>query len=95
MAEEYPSLDVRMNRELSRLLVYLDQGEVLPRFIEALADDDSEVMERLHLATQLRYLKSGWAIDDKLALLEYFDASKSLPEDTAFRGTWKRSPAIS
>ncbi len=77
LAEEYPAFENRMNRELVRLLVYLQDTSFLPRAIDELSGD-SPIQERLHLAAHLRYLKEGWTPEWQLALLQFFEQAREV-----------------
>ena len=85
LSEEYPSQDRRMNRELTRLLVYLQDPTVAPRFIEQLESDIPNV-EKMHIATLARYLRAGWTTQNKLDLLEFFEEARALPGGHSFTG---------
>jgi putative heme-binding domain-containing protein len=76
LAEEYPALDPRMNRELVRLMMHLDQGSALPRMMEQLEGEAAQP-EKLHLAMHLRFLKAGWTTPQKLTYLEFCEQSRS------------------
>lgn len=76
LAEEFPSLDARMNRELVRLLAHLDASDAVSRGIETL-QGEADLEEKLHLAMHWRFLKSGWTTPRKLAYLEFCEASRS------------------
>ena len=78
LEKEYPSKDARINRELLRLLVHLQQSEIIPRLIAELKTD-APLVERLHAAMHARFLDSGWTTDQKLELLEFYEHSRDLP----------------
>lgn len=86
LAEEYPSLDARMNRELVRLLVYLDSPIALPRMVGELDRSDNPLEEKIHLAMYLRFSKSGWSLDDKLTLLRFYEYGRTQPGGHSFKG---------
>ncbi len=77
LADEYPAFENRMNRELVRLLVYLQDASFLPRAIDEL-NGDSPIQERLHLAAHLRFLENGWTSDWQLALLQFFEQARRI-----------------
>jgi putative heme-binding domain-containing protein len=72
LAEEYPSGDALINRELVRLLVYLQCGETTDRYL-AFLKSDAPPIEKLHLALHLRFLKEGWKEGQKLELLKFYE----------------------
>ena len=78
LEKEYPSQDATINRELLRLLVHLQQSEVIPRLL-AVLKTDAPLPERLHAATHARFLDSGWTTEQKLELLEFYEHSRDLP----------------
>ena len=61
LAEEFPAGDPIMNRELIRLLVYLQDTSSMDRYFEYLASDASHP-DKMHVAMYLRYLTGGWTI---------------------------------
>ena len=79
LAEEYPSADWRMNRELVRLLVYLQEPSVLPRMIATLKDKETPMPEKIHVAAYLRFMKSGWTSDRRFALMQFYEEAHRMP----------------
>lgn len=84
LANEYPALEPRMNRELLRLLAYLDASATLPRVFEELADENNAVEDRLHAAFHLRFFPSGWTTDRRIELLEFYEYAGTLPGGHSF-----------
>ncbi|HEY1600035.1 MAG TPA: HEAT repeat domain-containing protein [Pirellulales bacterium] len=78
LEKEYPSQDATINRELLRLLVHLQQSEIIPRLL-AVLKTDAPLPERIHAATHARFLDSGWTTEQKLELLEFYEHSRDLP----------------
>lgn len=72
LAEEFPAGDHMINRELIRLLVYLQEGSVTDRYL-AYLDSDAPDAEKLHVGLHLRFLNEGWKADQKLQLLEFYE----------------------
>lgn len=72
MAAEFPAGDPLMNRELSRLLVYLQESSITDRYLTYLKSDAADV-DKLHLAMHLRFLESGWTAEQRLELLAYYE----------------------
>lgn len=85
LADEYPSLEPRMNRELVRLLTYLEEPSVLPRMLDELKRQDNPIEEKLHLAGHLRFLNEGWNLDQKLELLAFYEHARELPGGHSFK----------
>lgn len=75
LGEEFPSSDNRMNRELIRLLAYLQVDAPIDRYLEFLRSD-ADHLEKLHLAMHLRYLENGWTVDRRMELLEFYEAAR-------------------
>lgn len=67
----YPSDDVFMNRELSRLLVYLNAPRVIERTL-ALQDKALTQEEQIHYAKVLSSLASGWNNDLRKRYFEWY-----------------------
>ena len=78
LEREYPSRDLTINRELLRLLVHLQQSEIIPRMLEELESKDP-MPDKIHAATHARFLETGWSTDQKIALLEFYERSRDLP----------------
>ncbi|HEX3871584.1 MAG TPA: HEAT repeat domain-containing protein, partial [Pirellulales bacterium] len=72
LAREYPCGEARMNRELIRVLAYLDEPSVIPAILRELSGKASEV-EKLHAALCARFITRGWTTDQRLALLEFYE----------------------
>ena len=86
LALEYPSSSHRINRELVRLLVFLNEDSIMDRYVQQLNREHSEeepLAEKIHLAMHLTFLKAKWSSDDKLKVFEYLasppNAGNSLP----------------
>ena len=67
-----------MNRELIRVLSYLQDPSTAERVVEQL-ESDAPMMERLHTALCARFLKSGWTTPRKLAMLNFWKKPATLP----------------
>ena len=82
LSEEYPSSSHVINRELIRLLAYLQMGTIKDRYLAELQSDIPNA-ERLHLAIHLTRIPANWTTTEKLAIFEQLNASsqsgKSLP----------------
>lgn len=74
LAEEFPAGDPVMNRELIRLLVYLEESTIIDRYLAYLSSDVADI-EKLHVAMHLRFLKTGWTASRRMTLLEYYEQS--------------------
>ncbi len=73
---EFPSGDSKINRELVRLLAYLQVSAPMDRYFVYLKSE-ADAVDRLHLAMHLRFLNEGWAPGKRIELLEFLqDAAK-------------------
>ena len=72
LAEEYPTKSPIINRELVRLMVYLQVPSVTERYLEQLAGDVSSV-EKVHLASHMRFLQRDWTLDQRLQLAATYE----------------------
>jgi putative heme-binding domain-containing protein len=72
LAEEFPAGEPTMNRELMRLLAYLQESSILDRYLVYLKSNASEA-DKLHVAMHLRFLENGWTANQRLALLDYYE----------------------
>jgi len=79
LAQEYPSADARMNRELLRLLVSLQEPNFLSRGLEELAKTSVPLEDRLHLAMHLSCIRSGWRLQQELELLRFMEQIRESP----------------
>ena len=59
LSAEYPAQDERMNRELVRLLVYLQDPTMAERMVSQLATEMPSV-EKMQILTHARFLTAGW-----------------------------------
>ncbi len=72
LAPEFPSGNDQMNRELIRLLAYLQVTEPMDRYLKFLGSNSGK-LERLHVAMHLRFLDEGWAEGERIKLIEFFE----------------------
>ena len=75
LAEEFPSSDPIMNRELVRLLVHLQVTSPMERYL-AFLESDADHLEKLHLALQLRFLQTGWQEGQRVRVLDFYEKAK-------------------
>ncbi len=84
LAGEFPVGEPPLNRELFRLLAYLDADSVVPAAIRFLKSE-AELGERLHIAMHLRFFKHSWTAAERLSVVKFFeeiqpaDAGSSVP----------------
>jgi putative heme-binding domain-containing protein len=75
LAEEFPAGDPLMNRELIRLLVYLQESTITDRYLAYLKSDVGDV-DKLHVALHLRFLEKGWTSADRMELLKFYEEAQ-------------------
>ncbi len=85
LAEEYPSQEPRMNRELIRILAYLQDPTTAEQVIGVL-ESDTPAIERLHAGLCARFLTTGWNTPRKLAMLQFFEEARGMPGGHSFAG---------
>ncbi|QEG37610.1 DUF7133 domain-containing protein [Bythopirellula goksoeyrii] len=72
LLSKYPSGNVAVDRELARLLVYLQVPGAADKFAEQLASELHQ-REKLHIAAYASRLETGWTINTKLVLMKFFE----------------------
>lgn len=82
LADEFPSKNATINRELVRLIAYLQADSALDRCLEYLSSNEPTI-EKVHLAIHLRFLESGWREGQKLTVLEYLQQARIREAGTA------------
>ncbi len=85
IAEEYPSRDNHINRELVRLLVYLQEPTFAERLVEQLRADLPSV-EKMHLVMHVRFLEVGWTLPLKLQVLLAYEDARAIEGGHSFAG---------
>lgn len=83
LKEEFPAGDSHINRELIRILVYLQESSIIDRYLAYLRSDASEI-DRAHVGLHLRFLNDGWTADQRLELLEFYETAQQMKAGTAF-----------
>lgn len=79
LVAKYPSGDPQADRELVRLLVYLQVEGAAEKFASQLESDIPDE-EKLHIGTYAAYLQRGWDTNSKLALMQYYESARALAE---------------
>ncbi len=85
LASEYPASEWRMNREILRLAVQLQEPSILPRILQEL-NGKAPQTEKLHAAFMARFLKSGWTSQQKFALVQYLEDAQKLEGGVGLAG---------
>lgn len=86
LAEEYPALEPRMNRELVRLLVYLQDPTLAPRLLAELNNPEMPIEDKIHAAMYARFLQAGVTTEQKFELLKFYENARLLPGGHSFKG---------
>jgi len=77
----FPQKDWRVNRELAILLTHFQREDrlhnVQVKFMKALADSKEDRLQQIHYFYCLRNLLDGWTPEQKLALAEWYEGTKS------------------
>jgi putative heme-binding domain-containing protein len=84
IALEFPTKHTFMNRELIRLVAFLQGTSAAPRIMEQLASDLPQE-EKMQLALCARFLKD-WTTPQKLELLKFYEKARTLPGGHSFVG---------
>ena len=84
IADEFPSGNSPMNRELARLLGYLQVSSIADRYLAYLKSPDVSNVDKLHLAAHLRFVKEGWTSKQRIELLEFFSDARQLEGGPSF-----------
>ena len=74
LGTEFPSGDRTINRELVRILAYLQVSEPMDRYL-AYLKSEADPVDRLHLAMHLRFINEGWPDGKRIELLEFLQAA--------------------
>jgi putative heme-binding domain-containing protein len=77
LRKEYPIGELSLNRELFRLLTYLNVEEVIPEAISALQQDLPHD-ERMHIAMHLSMFKHSWTAAERYAIVKFFEESQQV-----------------
>ncbi|MCA9133272.1 MAG: HEAT repeat domain-containing protein, partial [Planctomycetales bacterium] len=72
---EYPVAEPILNRELFRLLTYLNAESVVPAAISFL-QSDADLAERMHVAMHLRFFQHKWTAAERFALVKFFEETQ-------------------
>ena len=73
MADEFPSGNSLMNRELVKIITGLQVSQVLDRLPGFLNSPKFSTQEKLDIAMHLQLIEEGWSTEQKLALIDYLE----------------------
>jgi putative heme-binding domain-containing protein len=83
LSAEFPAGNVLINRELVRLLAFLQADAIIDDYL-AYLKSDVENVEKLHLALHLRFIESGWTADQKFELMQFYEAAQKHKAGNAY-----------
>lgn len=72
---EYPVGEPVLNRELLRLLTYLDADSIVPSAI-AYLQSDAPLSERMNTAMHLRFIKHDWTAAERFSIVKFFEETQ-------------------
>jgi putative heme-binding domain-containing protein len=84
LADEFPTKEPRMNREIVRLLAYLGEPGANDRILEQL-NGELPQEDKMHLALHARFI-GQWTTNQKFELLSFFERARALPGGHSFVG---------
>ena len=76
---QYPSGNDPIDRELVRLLVYLQVPGAAEKFSTQMLREDLADLEKIHLGAYAGRLKSGWSTESKQAFLKFYEVARAVP----------------
>ncbi len=85
ISQRFPTADYRLNRELIRLLVMLQDPTLAPRLVKHL-QGKSPIEERIQAAMLARFLTPGWTPELRSQLLDFFALARGLEGGNSYRG---------
>lgn len=81
----YPHTDDRVNRQLERLLAYLQPGGALARMVARL-EEDRPAEERIHTAYCLRAMDEDWTPELRARVVAWFDDAREFRGAASMEG---------
>ena len=81
----FPAGSLPLNRELSRLLIYLEAPNVAGRCLDLMTKAGTQE-DAIHYAFSLRSLKTGWTLDQRRAYFEWFNQTGKFRGGHSFSG---------
>ena len=77
LVREYPTRDVKMNRELVKILAYLQPPDA-PRAVAKQLEAGIPDAEKLHIAAYAARITTGWTTAEKLVMLRYYEQARGI-----------------
>ena len=81
----FPSSDKNLNRELARVLAYLQESRAIDKLVSQL-QSSTEPADQIHYAYCLRFIPDGWKWDQQAVLFEAYNRLAGLEGGASFRG---------
>jgi putative heme-binding domain-containing protein len=85
ISARFPASDDRLNRELVRTLVMMQDPTLAPRLVKHL-QGRAPMEERIQAAVVARFLNVGWTSDLRGELLDFYDVARLLEGGNSYRG---------
>lgn len=85
ISARFPAGDYRLNRELVRSLVMMQDPTLAPRLVKHLAGR-APMEERIQAAVLARFLNVGWTAELRSELLDFFNVARMLEGGNSYRG---------
>jgi putative heme-binding domain-containing protein len=85
ISDRFPTSDYRLNRELVRTLVMLQDPTLAPRLVKHL-QGKAPMEERIQAAMLARFLAVGWTPELRGELLDFFNLARMLEGGNSYRG---------
>jgi putative heme-binding domain-containing protein len=85
VSARFPASDDRLNRELVRTLVMLQDPTLAPRLVKHL-EGKAPIEERIQSAMLARFLNVGWTPELRSGLLDFYDVARLLEGGNSYRG---------
>lgn len=82
---QYPSGNDAIDRELVRLLVYLQVPGAADRFAKQMVSEIADA-EKIHIGAYAARLKTGWTTESKQTLLKFYEVSRAVPGGHSLNG---------
>jgi putative heme-binding domain-containing protein len=77
LVKEYPVGQPVLNRELFRILTYLNADEVIPAALATLQQDDLPFEERMNIAMHLSLFRHSWSAAERYQVVKFFEETQN------------------
>ncbi len=75
LTAEFPIGEPLLNRELIRVLAYLNAEDIIPDAISYL-QTDADLSERMNIAMHMRFFKHKWTAAERFSLVKFFEETQ-------------------